>query len=84
MHRNGFVTLHYVTFIEPFDVLSTEALSFDDENFTSNYNIFESQNNDLVLCFKEHFFDVVALHKNNNEDQFEELPHKVLEVFSNM
>jgi hypothetical protein len=55
--------LQYITFIELFDVLPIEALSFDDEKFTSNYNIFESQNNDHVLHFEEHFFHVVALYK---------------------
>jgi hypothetical protein len=30
-------TLHYVTCIELFDVLPTEPLSFDDEQFTNNY-----------------------------------------------
>jgi hypothetical protein len=29
-------TLHYVTFIEPFGVFPTEALSFDSKQFTNN------------------------------------------------
>jgi hypothetical protein len=37
--------LHYVTFIEPFDVLPTEVLSFDDAKFVSNYTskVFQSK-----------------------------------------
>jgi hypothetical protein len=59
------VTLHYVTFVEPFVVLPTEALAFDSEQFTSNYTnkVSESKNNDHVLRFEEHFFNAVALYK---------------------
>jgi hypothetical protein len=40
--------LHYVTFIEPFDVLPTESLSFDCNQITLSYEnkIFESNDKD--------------------------------------
>jgi hypothetical protein len=53
--------LHYVTFVEPFGVLPTEALSFDDAKFVSNYTskVFQSKKKDHVLCFGQHLFDAV-------------------------
>jgi hypothetical protein len=48
MRQNGdLAMLHYVTFIELFAVLPTEALSFDSAHFTSNYTnkVFESKIN---------------------------------------
>jgi hypothetical protein len=58
-------TLHYVTFIEPFGVFPTEALSFDSEQFMNNYTdkVFESKTNDSFLLFKEHFFTIVLVYK---------------------
>jgi hypothetical protein len=49
--------LHYVTFIEPFGVLSIENLSFDYNQFTSNYTnkIFESKNKDPFPSLRKHF-----------------------------
>jgi hypothetical protein len=75
-------TLHYVTFIEPFGVLPTEALSFDPDQLMSNYTnkIFDSKNNDPFLLLEEYFFDVAC--KKNYEVQFEDLPHQVVEFFS--
>jgi hypothetical protein len=41
--KMNLATLHYVTFIEPFDMLPTETLSFHSDQFMSNYTnkIFE-------------------------------------------
>jgi hypothetical protein len=62
-------TLYYVTFIKPFDMLPTETLSFDSEQFTDSYTkkVFESKNNDHFLLLKEHFFDAVVLYKKKYE-----------------
>jgi hypothetical protein len=75
--------LQYVTFIKPFDVLPTEALSFDSNQFTSNYTnkIFKSKNKDHFLLLEEHFFDAVVVCKKNYDIQFEDLPHKVVSFF---
>jgi hypothetical protein len=64
-------TLHYVTFIEPFGVFSTEPLSFNSEQFMNNSisNIFESKLNGPFLLFEEHFFAVVLLYKKSYEMQ---------------
>jgi hypothetical protein len=53
--------LHYVTFVEPFGVLPTEAVSFDDAKFVSNYTNkgLSIQKKDHVLCFGQHLFDAV-------------------------
>jgi hypothetical protein len=76
-------TLHYVTFIESFNVLPTEPLSFDSAHFTSNYTnkVFESNINDPFLRFEEHFFATVMLYRKNTKVQFEDMPHEVLEFF---
>jgi hypothetical protein len=76
-------TLHYVNFIEPFNVLPTEPLSFDSAHFTSNYTnkVFESNINDPFLRFEEHFFAAVMLYRKNTKVQFEDMPHEVLEFF---
>jgi hypothetical protein len=75
--------LHYVTFIEPFGVLPTEALSFHSDQFTSNYanKIFESKNKDPFLLLEKHFFDVVVMCKKNYDVKFEDLPHEIVEFF---
>jgi hypothetical protein len=51
--------LHYVTFIEPLVVSSTEALSFDSDEFMSNSmkKVIEGNINDPF----EQFFDAVLL-----------------------
>jgi hypothetical protein len=60
-------TVHYVTFVELFDMLPTEALSFDDTKFLSNYtnkffefkkinHVFVSKNisSTPLLCIKKY------------------------------
>jgi hypothetical protein len=60
--ETDFTMLHYVTFIEPFDLLPTDTILFDAKQFKNNYinKIFESTNNDPFLLLEEHFFTVVV------------------------
>jgi hypothetical protein len=60
--ETNLATLHYVTFIEPFDVLSTEAISFDVQQFTNNYGnkVFESKKSDPLVLLDEHFIAAVV------------------------
>jgi hypothetical protein len=80
-------TLHHVTFIEPFAVLSTEALSFHSNQFTNNYanKIYNQKNEDYFFLLEEHFFDdavvVCKKSKKNYDIEFEDLPHEVVEFF---
>jgi hypothetical protein len=59
-------SLHYITFIEPLIVLSTETLSFDSEQFTNNpiNKVIEAKRKPFLLS-EEHFFAVVLLYKKN-------------------
>jgi hypothetical protein len=59
------VMLHYVSFIQPFGVLWTEAISFDAEQFKNNYinKFFESKNSDPFLLLEEHFFATIVEYK---------------------
>jgi hypothetical protein len=86
MYKTDLATLHYVTFIEPFGVFSTEPLSFNFEQFMNNSisNIFESKLNGPFLLFEEHFFTVVLLYKKSYEMQFKNknLWHEFVEFFS--
>jgi hypothetical protein len=78
------VTLNYVTFIEPFAVFPTQALSFDSEQIMNNSidKLIESKINDPFILFEEHFFTVVLVYKNPYEVQFEDMTDEVLEFFS--
>jgi hypothetical protein len=60
--KTDLVTLHYVIFIEPFDVLPTKAISFDAGQFKTNYinKVFKSKNNDNFLLLEEHFFTTIV------------------------
>jgi hypothetical protein len=80
------VTLHYITFVEPFGELPTDPLLFDTEQFTNKYtnNVCDSKNNDLFIFLEEHFFDAVVVYKENFEVKFENLPHGIIDFFPYM
>ena len=80
--KTDLVTLHYVIFIEPFDVLPTKAISFDAGQFKTNYinKVFELKNNDPFLLLEKHFFAVVVQKKY--EAEFEDLPQEIVQYFS--
>jgi hypothetical protein len=82
--KTDFASLHYVTFIKPLVVFSTEALSFDSDEFTVNSmrKVIEWNINDSFVLLKEHFFHVVLLYKKNYELKSEDMSHEVLEFFS--
>jgi hypothetical protein len=76
-------SLHYVTFIEPLNVLSTEALSFHSEMFANNsIKVIEAKNRNPLWLSEEHFFTAILMYKKSYEVQFEELSHEVLDFFS--
>jgi hypothetical protein len=82
--KTDLATLHYMTFIEPLTIFSTEALSFDSEQFTNNSinKVIEAKTTDPFLQLEEHFIAVVLLYQKIYEIQFESLSHEVLEFFS--
>jgi hypothetical protein len=77
-------SIHYVTFIEPLVVFSTEAMSFDSKQFTNisiNKEI-ELKTEDPFLVLDEHFFTADLVYKTHYKVQFQGLSHEVLEFFS--
>jgi hypothetical protein len=77
-------SLHYITFIEPLVVFSTEAPSFDSKQF-KNISINkenESKTEDPFLLLNEHFAAANLVYKKCYEVQFHGLSHEVLEFFS--
>jgi hypothetical protein len=76
--------LHYVTFIEPLAVFSTEAPSFDSKQF-KNISINkenESKTEDPFLLLNEHFTAANLVYKKHYKVQFQGLSHEVLEFCS--
>jgi hypothetical protein len=75
-------TPHYVAFIKQLTVFLTEAMSFDSEQFTNNFNkVIKAKTTDHLILLEEHFIVEVWLYKKY-EVQFEFLLHKILEFFS--
>jgi hypothetical protein len=70
------VSLHYVTFIDPLAVMSTESLSFGFERFMNNSinKLIEEKTNGPFLL-DEHFFAAVLLHNKTCQVQFEDMSH---------
>jgi hypothetical protein len=61
--ETNLASLHYITFVEPLTALSSEALSFDSEQFTKNFMkiVIEGERNDPFMLLEEHFSAVVLL-----------------------
>jgi hypothetical protein len=76
-------TLHYVVFIEPFGVFSTDPLSFDSDQFMSNFadKILESKNEDPFVLLEEHFFQAIIFYKKYYDFEFKDLSHEVVDFF---
>jgi hypothetical protein len=80
--KTDLALLHYVTFIEPLAVSTTEMLSFDFDEFTSNSmkKVIERNINDPFVLLEEQFFDAVLLYKKY-EVELEDLSHEDFEFF---
>jgi hypothetical protein len=78
--ETDFITLHYVTFIEPLAIFPTEVMSFDFEKFMNNSinEVIEAKTNDsfLLLDSSAQFGCTKKF-----EVQFENISHEVLEFF---
>jgi hypothetical protein len=63
--KTDLASLHYVTFIESLAIFSTEALSFDFDDFTVNFmkKVIEGNINNSFILLEEHFFDAILLYK---------------------
>jgi hypothetical protein len=63
--KTDLASLHYVTFIESLAIFSTEALSFDFDDFTVNFmkKVIKGNINNSFVLLEEHFFDAVLLYK---------------------
>jgi hypothetical protein len=72
-----------VTFIEPLAVCSTEALSFDSNEFTNNAinKVIEENTNESIVLLEEHFFATFLVYKKPYEFEFDDLSHEVLQFF---
>jgi fucose permease len=77
-------SLHYVIFIEPLAISSSEASCFDSEQFTNTSinKLIEVKPKDTFLIFEEYFFTNIFVYRKTYDVQFKELSNENLEFFT--